>query len=76
MLVHPFLDGNSRLARWLADLMALQAEFPRPVYGFTDEDNKQRERYLQAVRRAYASDYGLLRDFFVAALERGVAESS
>lgn len=27
LLVHPFREGNGRLARWIADLMALQAGF-------------------------------------------------
>ena len=25
LLIHPFRDGNGRLARWLADIMAAQA---------------------------------------------------
>ena len=32
LLIHPFREGNGRLARWIADLMVLQAGFPAPNY--------------------------------------------
>jgi len=35
LLIHPFRDGNGRLARWLADIMAVQAGYPVPDYGLT-----------------------------------------
>jgi len=28
LLIHPFRDGNGRAARWLADLMIMQAGYP------------------------------------------------
>ena len=34
LLIHPFREGNGRLARWLADLMAMQAGLSPPDYGF------------------------------------------
>jgi len=71
LLIHPFRDGNGRLARWLADLMALQAGLSVPDYGFTGRGARARqERYLAAVMRGYAQDYGLLADFFAEAIER------
>ena len=75
LLIHPFRDGNGRLARWIADLMALQAGLPAPKYEF--EGNKQRVRrdaYLSAVSRAYAQDYEALADFFAKAIEARLAE--
>ena len=47
VLIHPFRDGNGRVARVLATLMALQAGFLldfRPIQG------KRREAYFAAVR--------------------------
>jgi len=72
LLIHPFREGNGRLARWLAELMALQAGFPLPVYRFTGRGSKaESDRYLDAVKRGYVRDYRPLTDFFRTALERG-----
>jgi len=73
LLIHPFREGNGRLARWLADLMALQAGLSYPVYGFTGRGSRQqRKRYLAAVKGGYLMRYDDLTGFFVEALERGV----
>jgi cell filamentation protein len=71
LLIHPFRDGNGRLARWLASLMALQAGFPTPEYRFTGRGStKERERYLSAVKRGYLKDYEPLADFFEDTMRR------
>lgn len=70
LLIHPYRDGNGRLARWLADLMALQAHMPAPDYAFTGRGAKrQQKRYLHAVQQAYIGNYGFLADFFADAIE-------
>lgn len=74
LLIHPFREGNGRLARWLADLMALQAGLPTPDYGFTGRGSKARRRhYLEAVRQGYLGEYGLLAAFFAESIERALA---
>ncbi len=71
LLIHPFREGNGRLARWLADLMAFQAGFPAPTYGFTGRGSRaRRERYLAAVTQGYGRDYDALAEFFAEAMER------
>jgi len=71
LLIHPFRDGNARLARWLADLMALQANFPTPAYGFTGRGSRSRRAaYLQAVRGGYVKDYEPLALVLREAIER------
>ncbi len=71
LLIHPFRDGNGRLARWLADLMALQAGFPAPEYAFEGQGAvARRANYLDAVKRGYFQDYDPLTGFFAAAVER------
>jgi len=71
LLIHPFREGNGRLARWLAGLMALQADLPAPAYRFEGRGSRaERARYLAAVKRGYRGDYEDLRDFFVDAVER------
>jgi cell filamentation protein len=71
LLIHPFRDGNGRLARWLIGLLCLQANIPEPEYGFTGKrSRKQHEKYLQAVICGYNQDYRALADFFDDALSR------
>lgn len=74
LLIHPFREGNGRLARWLSDLMVLQAGLPLPVYRFTGSGStREREDYLAAVKRGYVKDYRPLIDFFARAVGRGRA---
>ena len=76
LLIHPFRDGNGRLARWLADLMALQAGLPAPAYGFTGRGSKARKNhYLEAVKKGYLRDYDALTCVFLEAVERRFRET-
>lgn len=76
LLIHPFRDGNGRLARWLADLMALQAGWPLPQYAFAGPGSrKEQESYIKAVTQGYLTRYDLLTDFFRAAVERRLRTS-
>jgi cell filamentation protein len=69
LLIHPFREGNGRLARWFADLMALQAGYPLPSYRFTGRGSrKERSRYLNAVKKGYLLEYAELTAFFSDAL--------
>ena len=71
LLIHPFREGNGRLARWLAELMSLQAGFPIPDYGFTGKGSKSwQENYLAAVTRGYGQDYTALISFFAETIRR------
>ncbi len=76
LLIHPFREGNGRLARWLADLMALQAGYPLPTYQFTGRGSqKERARYLNAVKKGYLKEYAELTAFFADTL-RAAGESA
>ncbi len=71
LLIHPFREGNGRLARWLAGLMAQQAGLPSPLYRFGGRGSRsEQERYLRAVIRGYGQNYDLLTDFFLETIER------
>ena len=77
LLIHPFRDGNGRLSRWLADLMAIQAGYPPPLYRFSGRGGKaERARYLTAVQRGYVQDYATLTDFFREAIEARLTGSA
>jgi len=71
LMIHPFRDGNGRLARWLADLMALQAGHPAPDYSL---EGARRKDYFAAVRRGFLGDYGPLAALFVSWIERALQE--
>lgn len=74
LLIHPFREGNGRLARWLAELMSLQAGFPIMDYGFTGKGAKQRQdAYLAAVTLGYGQDCAALTNFFAEAIRRRLA---
>ena len=71
LLIHPFREGNGRLARWLADLMALQAGVPAPAYPFRERGGLSiKAKYVAAVKEGYLMRYDALTAFFLEALER------
>lgn len=71
LLIHPFREGNGRMARWLTDLMCLQAGLPQLDYGFVGSGSRrQQAAYLKGVIQGYEQNYRPLADFFREALER------
>ncbi len=71
LLIHPFREGNGRMARWLTDLMCLQVGLPEMNYAFVGQGSRKRKAaYLQGVIQGYERNYRPLADFFRDALER------
>jgi cell filamentation protein len=68
ILIHPFREGNGRLARLLNTLMALQAGMPALDYGVIRGAAKR--RYIAAIHAALAGDYGPMETVFRAVLRR------
>jgi len=76
LLIHPFREGNGRLARWIADVMALQAGYAMPSYRFQGRGARAaRAQYLVAVTQGYYRNYDLLSRFFEDAIRRGEMDS-
>jgi cell filamentation protein len=44
LLIHPFREGNGRLARWLANIMFAQAGMTIPDYGFVGRGAEKQTR--------------------------------
>lgn len=65
ILIHPFREGNGRLARLLADVMAVQANRGLLDYRGWDEN---REGYFAAVQAALGEDYAPIKRFVRSAL--------
>lgn len=63
ILVHPFRDGNGRLARLLALLMALQADLP-PL-DFSPMAGRGKRAYIAAIHAAMSADYEPLKRLFI-----------
>ena len=67
ILIHPFRDGNGRLSRLLADVMAMQAGYAPLDYSPWDED---KPGYIAAIHAGHAGDYAPMRDYVALAWRR------
>ena len=68
VLIHPFREGNGRVARILTVLMALQAGLPA-LY-FEKLSGRKRENYFAAVRAGLDRDYEPMAGLFTALIKR------
>ena len=73
VLVHPFREGNGRLARILSTLMALQAGLPLLDFGLIAEERK--EMYFAAVQAGLDKNYKAMEQLFAEIIERSLAVS-
>jgi cell filamentation protein, protein adenylyltransferase len=68
LLIHPFREGNGRVARLLAVLMALQAELPPLDFG--NIKGRKRQEYFRAVQAGLDRDYKPMEKVFSAVIRR------
>lgn len=68
ILIHPFREGNGRLARLLNTMMALQAGLP--LLDFDGIRGAAKRRYIAAIHAAQVNDYRPLEEVFAAVLRR------
>ena len=68
VLIHPFREGNGRVARLIAVLMALQAGLPTLDFGGIR--GRKRKEYFTAVQTSLSQDYGPMERIFSAAIFR------
>jgi len=73
VLIHPFREGNGRLARALSTLMALQAGLP--VLDFGSLRGKRLVQYFAAVQAGLDRDYGPMEEVFGVILAKSEATS-
>lgn len=62
VLIHPFREGNGRVARLLSTLMAFQAGFP--YLDFSNIRGKRKEDYFAAVRAGLDRNYKPMEEVF------------
>lgn len=68
VLIHPFREGNGRVARILSTLMASQAGLP--MLSFKDIAGKKRKEYFAAINSGLGRDYKLMEKLFEEIIER------
>lgn len=68
ILVHPFREGNGRIARLLADVMAVQAGYGPLDYSAWDAD---KAGYISAIHAGHAGDYRPMMSWVEKAFEEG-----
>ncbi len=73
MLIHPFREGNGRVGRLLATLMALQAGLP--VLDFGVLGGVRRAEYFAAVQAGMDTNYQPMRRLFKDIIERSLKTS-
>jgi cell filamentation protein len=74
ILIHPFRDGNGRVARLLSVLMARQAGVQS--MDFSPLAGRWKRIYVQAIHAAMSRDYAPLEKLFARAIARPRASSS
>lgn len=67
VLIHPFREGNGRVARLLATIMASQAALP--VLDYTGIKGPKRAEYFFAVRKGLDKDYAPMERIFTQVIE-------
>ena len=72
VLIHPFREGNGRVARVLATLMALQAGLPLLDFSIM---NEQKDKYFAAVQVGLERNYRPMETLFAEVIESSVAAS-
>jgi cell filamentation protein len=68
ILIHPFRDGNGRIARLLSVLMALQAGLP-PL-DFSAIQGEKREEYFAAIRAGMDMNYRPMKKIFAEIIDQ------
>jgi cell filamentation protein len=70
LLIHPFRDGNGRIARALAALMAAQGRLPQ--LDFSPVAGARRNEYFAAVQAGMDRDYRPMAAIFAELIERSL----
>lgn len=73
VLIHPFRDGNGRLARVLSTLMALQAGLP--LLNFSGLAGTGKTAYVVAIQAGLDKQYAPMERLFEEIIERSQASS-
>lgn len=71
IIIHPFREGNGRLSRVLATIMALQAGMPLLDFTYMSEHE---DEYISAIHQGHAGDYEPMKRVFSEVLRASMIE--
>lgn len=74
VIIHPFREGNGRVARILSTIMASQAGLP--ILDFTDITGKRRKKYFSAIENGLNRNYRPMKIIFNRITERSLKTKS
>ena len=74
VLIHPFREGNGRMARLLSILMGWQAQLPTLDFGGIT--GKKKKKYFAAVRAGVARNYKPMEEIFESIIKRTLKNAS
>ncbi|MBU0958822.1 MAG: Fic family protein [Nanoarchaeota archaeon] len=67
--IHPFVDGNGRVSRLVMNFLLSKKEYP-----WINIYNKQRQKYLEAVRIGNDEDYSLIIPYLIKTLKENLKD--
>lgn len=67
--IHPFIDGNGRVSRLIMNFLLSKKKYP-----WINIYNKQRQKYLEAVRKANDENYDLIFPLLIKTLEENLKD--
>lgn len=69
LFIHPFREGNGRIARLVGDILAMQAEYPQVKYWY---DQAEKDLYTEAVHAGYRGNNNPLSRIVREGIERNI----
>jgi len=67
--IHPFVDGNGKVSRLLMNFILQKKKYP-----WINIYNKQRQKYLSAVRKANEENYELILNFLIETIKENMID--
>lgn len=74
VLIHPFREGNGRIARLLSIIMALQAGLPALDFGGIK--GRRKAEYISAVQSGLRRDYAPMQRIFLSVIRRTMKKAT
>lgn len=71
--IHPFVNGNGRIARLFTNLISLKLSYP-PFEIYVRDLSEARKKYIEAIKKADNGDYTQLKNLIKKSLEYSIKQ--